>query len=53
MASFLSDLTLLWNLVVDCLGSMFNLYTTAYILIAVFGIWVVRRVFRLFEYLVH
>lgn len=49
MDAFLSDLSALWNLVISTLTEVFNLYTTCYILIAVLGLWVVRRIFRLFE----
>ncbi len=49
MEAFLSDLSSIWNLVLSCLSNIFTLYTTSYILIAVLGLWVVRRIFRLFE----
>lgn len=51
MASFLADMTSLLNFCFSCFRSIFGLYTTAYILIAVFALWVVRKIFRLFEYL--
>lgn len=49
MSAFLSDLSSLWNLVTSTLSQVVNLYTTSYILIAIFGLWIVRRIFRLFD----
>ena len=49
MSAFLSDLSQLATFLFGLLSSIFSLYTTAYVLIAIMGLWVLRRVFRLFE----
>lgn len=51
MSEFLSMLSLLGDSVFSMLTQIFNLYTTTAVLGAVLGLWVLRRIVKLFHLL--
>lgn len=51
MTEFLNNLSLLANSVFDMLTSVFNLYTSSAVLLSVLGLWVLRRIMKLFQLL--
>lgn len=51
MAVFIDNLTLIWNFLLDMMGKLFNLYTTVPVFIAVFALWVLDRIFHIFDFI--
>lgn len=49
MAAFLSGLQAAWSFLLDTMTQVFNLYITMPILIAVFVLWILDRVFGIFD----
>lgn len=52
MTVFISDITLIWNFLFQkLLTPIFNLYTSQPVLIAVFALWVLDRIFHIFDFI--
>lgn len=51
MSVFIDNLTLIWNFLLDVMTQVFDLYTTAPLLIAVFALWVLDRIFHIFDFI--
>lgn len=51
MSAFLSGLDSAWTFLLDVMSHLFELYTTVPVLIAVFALWVLDRVFGIFDLL--
>lgn len=51
MAVFIDNLTLIWNFLLNVMTQVFNLYTSAPLFIAVFALWVLDRIFHIFDFI--
>lgn len=51
MASFMSALSQIWDFLIDIFTKVFTSYTTIPVFIAVFALWVLDRIFHIFDYL--
>lgn len=51
MTAFINNLNLIWNFLLDTMTKLFNLYTTTPVLIAVFALWVLDRIFHIFDFI--
>lgn len=51
MTVFINNLTLVWNFLLDVLSKVFYLYTSQPVLIAVFALWVLDRIFHIFDFI--
>ena len=51
MAAFLSGLDAAWTFLISTLGQIFGLYTTIPVFIAIFVLWILDRVFHIFDLL--
>ena len=51
MSEWLTNLSLIVDSVFNVLTQIFNLYTTTAVLGSVLGLWVLRRIFKLFQLL--
>lgn len=51
MTAFIDNLTLVWNFLLNVMTAIFNLYTTVPLLIAVFALWVLDRIFHIFDFI--
>lgn len=51
MNQYLADLGAIWSYLLNLLGQIFNLYTTSAIFISVFTLWVLDRIFGIFDIL--
>ena len=51
MTDFINGLTLVWNFLLDIFGQFFTLYTTAPVLVAVLALWVLDRIFHIFDFI--
>ncbi len=49
MTSYLSNLQLIWNFFLQVLKVIFDLYTKEPIFMSVFSLWVLDRVFGIFD----
>lgn len=49
MSAFISSLGLIWDFLLSTLTKTFELYTTAPVLVAVLALWVLDRVFGIFD----
>lgn len=49
MSAFLSSLGLIWDFLLSTMSQTFALYTTAPVLVAVLALWVLDRVFGIFD----
>lgn len=49
MSDFLSSLDLIWSFLLDVLTQVFGLYTSYPVFMAVFTLWVLDRVFGIFD----
>ena len=49
MSEWLTNLSLIGDSVFNVLTQIFNLYTTPAVLGSVLGLWVLRRIFMLFQ----
>ena len=49
MSAFLADLSALGDAIFDCLTQIFSLYTSVVVLSVALGVWVLRRIVRLFH----
>lgn len=49
MAEFLSGLDAAWTFLLDVMGQTFALYTTVPVFIAVFVLWILDKVFGIFD----
>ena len=46
MTAFINNLNLIWSFLLDTMTKLFNLYTSSPVLIAVFALWVLDRIFH-------
>lgn len=51
MSAYIDNLTLVWNFLLAVMTRIFNLYTSAPLLIAVFALWVLDRIFHIFDFI--
>ena len=51
MSEGLTNLSLIGDAVFNVLAQIFNLYTTTFVFGCVLGLWVLRRIFKLFQLL--
>lgn len=51
MAGYLSQLGQIWDFLITCLTGIFSVYTAAPILMSVLTLWVLDRVFHIFNFL--
>lgn len=49
MGTFLSNLSLIWDFLQGVLTNIFNLYVTVPVLVAVFAVWLVRKLAHIFK----
>lgn len=49
MSAFLTGLDAAWTFLIDVLDRLFSMYTTVPIFVAVFALWVLDRVFGIFD----
>ena len=49
MDVFISSLGLLWDFLLSTMGQIFNLYMVSPVLIGAFALWVLDRVFHIFD----
>ena len=49
MSDYLSNLDLIWNFLVTVLTTVFNLFTSHPIFMSVFGLWILDRIFGIFD----
>lgn len=51
MTVFINNLNLIWSFLLDTMTKLFNLYTSSPVLIAVFALWVLDRIFHIFDFI--
>lgn len=49
MSNYLSNLDLIWNFLIMVLTTVFNLFTSHPIFMSVFGLWILDRIFGIFD----
>lgn len=49
MSAFLAGLDAAWTFLFDVMTKLFQMYTTIPVLIAVFALWILDRVFGIFD----
>lgn len=49
MSAFLTGLDAAWAFLINVLNQLFSMYTTVPIFVAVFALWVLDRVFGIFD----
>lgn len=49
MGEFVSTLQQVWDFLIDVLNQVFSLFTSSPIFIAVFVLWILDRVFHIFD----
>lgn len=49
MSAFISALGQIWDFLISTMSQIFALYTTAPVLVAVLALWVLDRVFGIFD----
>lgn len=51
MTVFIDNLTLIWNFLLSVLSQVFTLYTSVPVFVAVFALWVLDRIFHIFDFI--
>lgn len=49
MSAFLSGLDAAWTFLLDVMGRLFGLYTTVPVFVAVLALWILDRIFGIFD----
>lgn len=51
MDAFIAALSAIWTFLLNVLTQVFNLYTGTPVLVAVFALWVLDRIFGIFKFM--